>query len=53
MDIKIPRVRFIRPQHVEHVAEGIIKTWLYVCFWISPFAVWKIYELIKPLIKGL
>jgi hypothetical protein len=48
MDIKIPRVRIIRPQHVDMIAEDILKKYLSLAFWVSPFAFWKIWELIKP-----
>jgi len=53
MDIKIPRIRIIRPQHYEIVVEKIVMQWLKISFYLSPLAVWKIYELIKPLIEGI
>ena len=56
MDIKIPRVRIIRPQHIEDVTENIIKRYLTLCFWLSwsiPLGVWKIYDLISPLIISI
>jgi hypothetical protein len=31
--------------------QDIVKTWLKISFWISPLAVWKIYDLIEPYIK--
>ena len=53
MDIKWPRVRIIRPQHANLVAEEIIKKYLHIAFYVSFFGWWKIYELIKPLIEGM
>jgi hypothetical protein len=54
MNIKIPKLRVVRPQHYTVVTEGIIKQFLYVCFWLSwliPFGAWKAYDLII-ILKG-
>ena len=47
MNIKIPRIRIVRPQHVDVVTEVIIKNYLKLAFYISPLALWKAYELLE------
>ena len=47
MKIKLPgKISFVRGQHVEHVAESIVKFYLYVAFAISWVAWIKIYQIV-------
>ncbi len=52
MEIKLKKIkiRFIRADHYTLVAEELVKTWLKIAFFISPFAIWKLYELISEVL---
>lgn len=51
MDIKIPRWRIIRPQHVEQVGENIVRQLLKVNFWVGFIGWWTIWQWIKPYLE--
>lgn len=47
MNIKVPKLRIIRPAEYQIAAESIIRTWVKASFWLSPLAVWKGIELLN------
>ncbi len=53
MEIKWPRVRIIRPQHVEIVTELIVRQLLLVNFWVGFIGWYQICKWIKPYIGGM
>lgn len=56
MEIKIPRIKIVRPQQYELLAEVIVKDYLRVAFYISFIGWYQIWKWIEPyleLLKGL
>jgi hypothetical protein len=47
MDIKIPKIRVVRQQHVESVMEDMVKMILKVNFWVGFLGWYKVYEVLK------
>lgn len=51
--MKIPYIQLIPHNQYSGAVETIVKQLLVVSFYISPFAWWKLYDLVSPLIEAM
>lgn len=47
MDIKIPKIKIIRTHNIVSAAEEFVQKYLIISAFISPFAIWKLLELVQ------
>lgn len=53
MEIKWPRIKLIRPQHVDYVTDDLIRSCLKWGFFLGLWKAWELLQLLKPLIEGI